>query len=171
MNLKLVRKTLGIVALSIFTVGLTSVVWADGCGGSDQAPCAIEPVEISGSCGAGCVGTGFGGGWGMGGDSGGTDPWQSAAGSASSSTTDKAIKLVKKVSTACKKADESCGEWAARMLMPAGLPILNGDGIPTGKTGMGICSIAGFSASICYINISEIAENPVACALLSCPAG
>ncbi len=171
MNLKLIRTALGTVAFSIVAVGLPSVAEADGSCDPSQGPCILEPVVISGGCGAGCVGTGFGGGWGLGGDGGGTDPWQSAAGSASSSTTDKAIKLIKKVIAACKKADESCGEWAARMLTPAGLPVLNGDGIPTGKTGMGICTIAGFSASICYINISEIAENPVACALLSCPAG
>lgn len=170
MTQQFLKTIIGTFALLTATMCLPSIVLADGaqCGNDDQPPCPVERVEITGNCGAVCVGPGTGVP-GQNGDS--ADPWQSAAGSASSSTADKAIKLIKKVNSACKSANESCAEWAARMLTPAGLPVLNGDGVPSGKTGMGICSIAGFSASICYLNISEIAETPVACALLSCPAG
>lgn len=80
------------------------------------------------------------------------------------------IKFVKKANQFCKKSSESCEAWGARMTAPAGVPVLDANGLPTGATGAGMCAAAGIAHSPCQIGILDITMNAAACELVACPA-
>lgn len=113
MNLELVRKALGAVAFSIVAVALPSVAQADGACDPSQGPCILEPVEISGSCGAACVSTGFGGGWGIGGGGSGLIDMGNTAALTHAAAKAAAIKTI---FTLCKSANESQYNWLSRQV-------------------------------------------------------
>jgi hypothetical protein len=137
----------------------------------DPVPCGadicLDPITVSGSsggAGGGLSGAGGSGGGGGGSTGGGGGPTMVEVKDGEA----KLIDLIKKnIDKFCKKSSESCEEWGARMLTPAGLPVPDGNGIPTTAIGAGLCQAAFTVTTICQLGVIDISMS--ACAKVECP--
>jgi hypothetical protein len=82
----------------------------------------------------------------------------------------KVTDFLRSATKACRAANESCDAWGARMVAPAGAPILDSEGLPTGRTGTGFCAAALYSASVCVDIIGSLTINEAFCVAIKCPS-
>jgi len=84
----------------------------------------------------------------------------------------KFFKNLKSAAAYCRKSNESCAEWGARLVSP-GLTV-NVEGVPTSLGGRGICSLAGAMATACVTAVSDLttggsSQSAAFCESVKCP--
>jgi hypothetical protein len=80
-------------------------------------------------------------------------------------TVEKIEDLIKKVKKACRASNESCDDWAARMVAPV---VFDSNGVPTGA-GMGFCAGSMTAINTCKLGVIQLTLDATFCAAIKCP--